>query len=179
MKQKRILLAGIFSILFLAIIVIIGYLSILPTQDGYDDPLAGKKLKEVNVKRVVDGDTFIYEEDGTDVRVRLIGIDTPESVAPEESGKENTVEGKLVSEYVTSLIKGKKVYLEYDVSSYDKYNRELAYVYLEDGRMLEEILLEMGYARTMTIPPDVKYEKEFVTIQEMAIAEKRGLWKAQ
>lgn len=132
--------------------------------------------KEVSVKRVVDGDTFIYEENGSDIRVRIIGVDTPESVAPEESNKVNTDEGKQTSEYVKGILDGQTVYLEYDVDKYDDYDRELAYVYLEDGRMLEEILLSEGYAQVMTIQPNVKYADYFYRLQKVARENKVGFW---
>lgn len=133
-------------------------------------------FKKVTVKRVVDGDTFIYRENGNNVRVRMIGIDTPESVAPEETGKENTLEGKSVSDYVKDMLDGKTVYLEYDAEKTDKFDRELAYVYLEDGRRVEDILLSMGYAKTMTIQPNCKYAEHFVAIEQTAHDEKAGYW---
>jgi len=145
----------------------------------YDDPTIVNlnDLKAVTVNRVVDGDTFIYEEDGNKIRVRCIGIDTPESVAPEETGKVNTEEGKIVSDYVKELIEGQTVYLDYDVEQYDQFGRELAYVYLSDGRMLETILLSMGYAETMTIEPDTKYADYFLKLQNEAKDNKVGMWK--
>ena len=63
----------------------------------------------------------------------------------------------MASDYTKSLIEDKTVYLEYDASTEDKYGRLLAYVYLSDGRMLQEILLSEGYANLMTIQPNVKY----------------------
>lgn len=134
------------------------------------------EFKQVTVKRVVDGDTFIYEENGSKVRVRMLMIDTPESVAPEETGKVNTDEGKEASDYTKSLIDGQTVYLEYDVRQYDDFDRELAYVYLEDGRMVQEILLSEGLAKMVTFQPNVKYVEEFSAIQKEARENKRGFW---
>lgn len=120
------------------------------------------------VTRVVDGDTFVINVDNIEQKVRLIGVDAPESVAPEdyleEHGKNNTEEGSIVSEYVRGLIEGKKVYLEYDIAREDKYGRILAYVYLEDGRMLQDILLENGYAKIATYQPNVKYVDHFIEV---------------
>ena len=131
----------------------------VPTKDG--NILDTKYF----VKRVVDGDTFIMDNGSNEVRVRLIGIDTPESVAPEEylekTGKENTEEGKDASDFTRSLIEDQYVYLEFDAQHEDKYGRLLAYVYLEDGRMLQDILIAEGYAELMTIPPNIKYADRF------------------
>jgi len=132
--------------------------------------------KSVFVTRVVDGDTFIYKENGEQIRVRMIGIDTPESVAPEESGKDNTQEGIDASAYTKSLIEGKTVYLEYDAGREDKYGRELAYVYLSDGRMVQDILLSEGYAKIMTIQPNIKYAQHFLELEEEAEKSGVGFW---
>ncbi len=128
------------------------------------------ELEKCQVKRVVDGDTFTIVSDNKEIKVRLIGIDTPESVASQEyldkTGKENTQEGIDASTFTKELISDKTVYLEFDAGREDKYGRLLAYVYLEDGRMLQDILLENGYAELMTIQPNVKYADRFVqTIQ--------------
>lgn len=136
-----------------------------------------RELKQITVSRVVDGDTFVYAENGTEIRARLIGIDTPESVAPEESGKTNTEEGKIASEYSRTRIEGKTCFIEYDVSIYDTYNRELVYLYLEDGTLFQDELLSMGYAQVMTIPPNVKYSDHFVELEREAVENGIGFWK--
>lgn len=107
-----------------------------------------------SVVRVVDGDTFVIDRNGTEEKVRLIGVDTPESVHPDAA--KNTDAGKSASEHTQELLTGKSVYLEFDVQERDKYGRLLAYVYL-DGEMLNERLLEEGYAVLATYPPNVKY----------------------
>lgn len=128
------------------------------------------------VVRVVDGDTFVASVNGADTKVRLIGVDTPESVATGSNAYKNCEEGKIASNFTKSLIEGKNIKLEYDVSPTDKYGRILAYVYLEDGRMLNKVLLESGYARLMTIQPNVKYVDEFTKIQKTARENKKGFW---
>lgn len=127
------------------------------------------------VKEVVDGDTFKILYNGKETKVRLIGVDTPESVHP--TATKNTEEGKRASEYTKSLIEGKKVKLEFDVSQTDKYGRLLAYVYLESGEMLNKKLLEEGYAKIATYPPNVKYVELFTTVQDEAKKSKKGFWK--
>lgn len=112
------------------------------------------------VERVVDGDTIIVQLDGQRTRVRLIGIDTPESAHPDAD--RNSPEGAAVSARVKALLEGTQVFLEYDEERSDKYGRTLAYVYLEDGEtMVERLLLKEGLAVPMRIPPNEKYDTEF------------------
>lgn len=131
-------------------------------------------LEEFKVIRVVDGDTFIIDYKGTEERVRLIGIDTPESVHPNES--KNTEEGIKTSNYTKERLEGKMIKLELDVQERDKYGRILAYVYV-DGNMYNKELLELGYAKLATYPPNVKYVDDFTKLQEQARENKVGLWK--
>lgn len=126
-----------------------------------------------NVVRVVDGDTFVISYNGKEEKVRLIGIDTPESVHANAS--KNTEEGKLASDYTKELLTGKKVKLEFDVEKKDKYGRFLAYVYLDD-KMVNKLLLEEGYAKIATYPPNVKYVEDFKQIQKQARENKKGFW---
>ena len=131
-------------------------------------------LDEYKVVRVVDGDTFIIDYKGKEERVRLIGIDTPESVHPNES--KNTEEGIKTSNYTKERLEGKMVKIELDVQQRDKYGRILAYAYLDD-KMYNKELLELGYAKLATYPPNVKYVEEFTKIQEKARENKVGLWQ--
>lgn len=125
----------------------------------------------------VDGDTIAVEYSGEEVRVRLIGINTPESVASEEyldkTGKENTEEGKAASAFLKEYMADTEyVYLEFDETLNDDYGRLLAYVWLtETGKdvetqMLNGIMLTKGYAELMIIPPNVKYEADLREIIE-------------
>ena len=127
-----------------------------------------------DVVSVIDGDTFRIEADDELIRVRLIGVDTPESANPDSSL--NTEEGRIASAYTKGLLDGQRVRLEFDVSREDKYGRYLAYVYLESGEMVNELLLKNGYARVMTVPPDVKYANHFVALQQQARASGAGFW---
>lgn len=140
------------------------------------------------VLRVYDGDTFKCRlEGGKEVKVRLIGVDTPESSknikAYRDAEKEKTDVGKIIElgkkakEFTKSLLKkGTEVTLETDVQPTDKYGRILAYVYLPDGRMLNLVLIEEGYATVYTIPPNVKYADRFKEAQRKAMKLKKGLW---
>ncbi|MBQ6753292.1 MAG: thermonuclease family protein, partial [Clostridia bacterium] len=112
-----------------------------------------------DVIRVVDGDTIIIDLNGEKTKVRLSNVDTPESVAGEESGKENTPEGIVASDYIKKLLPdGSKVYLEYDNKIKDKYDRVLAYVYLEDGEtMIQRLLLKDGMAKVFNDKQNKRY----------------------
>lgn len=125
------------------------------------------------VVRVVDGDTIILDIDGVDERVRLIGIDTPESVHPDPA--RNAPFGKIASAYTKSMLDEKDVMIELDVEERDQYGRLLAYVYI-NGDMLNKTLLEGGYAKVTTYPPNVKYVDQFITLQKKARDEGKGLW---
>lgn len=122
------------------------------------------------VTRVIDGDTIVLEN-GT--RVRYIGIDTPETKHPRK-GVEYF--GKEASEANKELVEGKKVRLEYDVQRTDKYDRTLAYVYLTDGTFVNAWLVENGFARVSTYPPNVKYQEQFLELDRKAREEHKGLW---
>ena len=125
------------------------------------------------VVRVVDGDTIVVNYNGSEEKVRMIGIDTPESVHPNES--KNTEEGIETSNYTKESLNGITGELELDVQERDKYGRILAYVYI-DGEMYNKELLELGYAKIATYPPNVKYVDDFTKIQEAARENKVGLW---
>lgn len=130
-------------------------------------------IKTYKVIRVVDGDTIKVNFNGVEESVRLIGIDTPESVHPDAA--KNVIEGKTASDYTKALIEGKEVTLEFDVEQRDRYGRLLAYVYL-NGVMVNKTLLQEGYAQVSTYPPNVKYVDDFTSIQRVARENNKGLW---
>jgi len=139
-------------------------------------------LTEARVKRVVDGDTILVSLlDGSEARVRYIGIDTPETVHP---SKPVECFGQEASNFNKQLVGGKTVWLEFDVERYDRYNRLLAYVWLTpepmdpEQNMANAILVKEGYAQAYTYPPNVKYSELFVRLQGEAREQGYGLWKA-
>ena len=146
-------------------------------------------FQKVSVVRVVDGDTIVIDIEGDacgnkdhEYSVRLIGVNTPESVASEEylakKGTTNSAEGKAASEFTKSLLQNYDyVYLEKDTSEEDKYGRLLRYVWLEiptddidlaqiSTEMLNGVLLSEGRAEVAIYEPDDKYEEEFRLIAE-------------
>lgn len=130
------------------------------------------------VTKVSDGDTLRLDMDGIDERVRLIGINTPETVDPRT---EVQCYGKEASARMKELVDGKLVRLEYDDSQSlrDNYGRLLAYVYLEDGEMLNRKMIAEGYAYEYTYMTPYKYQKEFRSLQNIARSSLRGLWSPE
>jgi micrococcal nuclease len=128
------------------------------------------------VTRVVDGDTIHVDLAGTDETVRYIGMDTPESVKP---GTPVQCFAKKASAANARLVRGEDVRLRFDVERRDRYGRLLAYVYrARDGAFVNAELVRDGYARTLTIPPNVRYADRFATLQRTAREAHRGLWRA-
>ncbi len=143
--------------------------------------------ERVNVVYVVDGDTIAIQRGDRAEKVRLIGIDTPESKENPKAlrdagrtGLDITViisQGKKATSFVRGIVKkGDFVSLEFDVVERDKYGRLLAYVYLSDGRLLNELIVKSGFAYVLTIPPNVKYKSKFIEAFQYARENKLGLW---
>jgi len=133
-------------------------------------------LKLAIVTKVVDGDTFHYEENGQKNTVRMMGIDTPETVDPRKLvqcfGKEASMETKR-------LLEGKTVVLKKDSleSGLDKYGRQLLYVYLTDGTFVNEHLVAEGFAHAT---PQYKFDQKenFVDLENRARIAGKGLWNS-
>ena len=124
------------------------------------------------VQRVVDGDTFIALVGPRRFRVRLIGVNTPETVKPNTPVQ---CYGPEASAYAKHLLSGQQVRLVYDVDRFDRYGRTLAYVYL--GKTFFNLaLVQQGYAVVETVPPDVTHVADFVAAQRTARAKRLGLW---
>lgn len=127
------------------------------------------------VTKVSDGDTFWCKDFREHrIKIRLIGIDAPEP--RNYFRKKEQAFGKEASKYVTDLLLHKTIKLEFDVDSLDQYGRTLAYVYLNDGTLVNERIIKDGYAVLMTIAPNVKYEQRFQEAQHYARKKSLGLW---
>lgn len=139
-------------------------------RKAYPD-LEGHKQQTFKVKRVVDGDTFETE---TKEKIRLIGVDTPETVKP---GSPVETYGKEASDYTKKRLTGKTITAFTDTEDKDKYGRLLRYVFVDgETRMFNEELIAEGYANVMTVPPNVMYAKSFVKLEREARSQKKGLW---
>jgi micrococcal nuclease len=121
------------------------------------------------VTRVIDGDTIVVAGVGT---VRLIGVDTPETVDPRKPVESF---GKEASEFTRRMAQGKVVRLEFDFQRLDKYQRTLAYVYLPDGSLLNAEIVKQGYGHAYVKYP-FKYLDQFRDYERAAREAGRGLW---
>jgi micrococcal nuclease len=141
---------------------------------GSSTPARGSTL-HAQVLRVVDGDTIQVRLDGGAVeRVRYIGIDTPESVKPNTPVQ---CYAEKASHYNASLVDGRAVTLRLDAEQRDRYGRLLAYVYTARA-FVNRVLVARGYARTLTIPPNVAHADEFARLARRARQDDVGLWRA-
>ncbi|MBP3783862.1 MAG: thermonuclease family protein [Butyrivibrio sp.] len=139
-------------------------------------------LEKMTLVSVTDGDTIVaLGEDSFEYRIRLIGIDTPESVNADES--KNNEYGTMASTYTKELLKDvDTIYIETDAEMYDKYSRLLAYVWLRNDTsdlnfMANAIIAKNGYCRQMTIEPNTKYASEFKALIDAAKKSNTGLWQ--
>lgn len=134
-----------------------------------------KRSNYYQVTRVIDGDTLAIDDNGEEKKVRLIGINSPESVDPRRPVQ---CYGEEASQHMQDLAKGRLIQLEYDDSQgqYDKYGRILAYAYLEDGRMLNQIMIADGYAYEYTYDKPYIYQSKMKTAETIARNSSRGLW---
>ena len=142
-------------------------------------------LTSCTVIKVIDGDTFkaSFGNGASEVKIRLIGMDTPESVHADET--KNNEYGVMSSDYTKSLLQeGQTVYVEYDKEMTDKYGRTLAYVWLSQDttvlyNMLNARLIADGYAYDKVYEPNDKYEDVFHTLRISSQEAGNGLWKYQ
>jgi micrococcal nuclease len=131
--------------------------------------------QEAIVTNVVDGDTIdVQLADGSTYRVRYIGIDTPETVAP---GRPVACWGAEASARNRELVLGQTVYLERDTSETDRFGRLVRYVWLGD-ELVESILLTEGQARAFPFRPDTARAEEFAALEQGAREQSVGLWGA-
>jgi micrococcal nuclease len=121
------------------------------------------------VERVVDGDTIVLDHRE---KVRLIGVDTPESVDPRRPVQRF---GKEAAAFISRLVLRKRVRLEYDQRRTDKHGRTLAYAYLEDGTLVNAEIIRQGFGFAYVKYP-FRHMQEFRQYEREARATGRGLW---
>lgn len=153
------------------------------------ESVANASLEQATVMKVSDGDTITVRIIGENEnkKVRLIGVDTPESVHP-NSGR-NTVFGEMASDYTKERLEvGQVVYMTKDKSDTDRYGRLLRFVWLEQPedqnnhleireKMYNAELLLQGYAVAKVYSPDTTFSKLFAEFQKEAEQNQAGLWK--
>jgi len=154
-------------ILFLAVAVVV----LRPWEGELE---SGPASAVVRVTRVVDGDTIEVSLDGRSEDVRLIGVDTPETVKPNTPVQ---CFGERASHFTKRRLTGRRARLVFGVERRDVYGRLLAYVYLH-GRFFNPILVRHGLARSLTIPPNDRFAPRFRHLELAAARAGRGLWGA-
>lgn len=171
-KRRAILLSSLLTTLLVA------FVSLIYTQTG---PLIWPSLPQpqpgfYRVTEVYDGDTFAVSMNGTTEKIRLIGVDTPETHKPNTPVQ---CFGPEASDFTKKILASADVRLEADPTgdNRDRYNRLLRYAYLPDGRLLQALLIEDGYGFAYLSFTFTK-KTEFADLQEQAKASNRGLWAA-
>jgi micrococcal nuclease len=173
-------------------LVLAGGALVVPSACGPDDTSAvpvpastppGPSEANAVVDHIVDGDTIDVIVDGSDERVRLTGIDTPE-IAHAASGSRPATPGECFGDeataFTTALLPiGTPVRLERDIVGRDDYGRLLAYVYrADDGVFVNYEIVRQGYAQPLTIPPNVTFAELMVEAARDAESDDVGLWSA-
>lgn len=169
-------------ILLLIIIIFLGFTDLkfnnLFSDDSktlYNYQLKKTDKDKVVISRVIDGDTvLVINNEGKEERVRLLLIDTPESVHPDKPSEKF---GKEASDYAKKVLRqGMKVKLERGDPSKDKYGRTLGYIFV-NGVNFNELMVKKGYARVAYVfEPNTKYLDELLKAQEYAKSKKLKIW---
>jgi micrococcal nuclease len=165
MLTKKLFLLSLIAFLGLTNIPKVALVSAQSKSDGYWH----------KVVRVVDGDTVVVRINGKDSKIRVIGIDTPESVDPRKTvqcfGKEGTAKAK-------EFLNGKWVKLESDPSQgdKDKYNRPLRYIWFDNGTDFGRRMIEEGYAHEYTYRTPYSKQTQYKATYKKAQNAQKGLW---
>lgn len=153
------------------------YSEVATESDTILDDTVTKNQESVTVRSVIDGDTLKIDYKGKVETVRLLLIDSPESVHPSKPVQPFGVDA---SKYLKSLLKeNSTVKIEFGEVARDKYDRLLAYIWINDI-FVNERMVEFGYARVAYInPPNIKYLDQLLTAQEKAQNQKTGIWSIE
>ena len=136
---------------------------------------------------VTDGDSILVRCQQTSERVRFIGIDAPELHSGEHSQRQSDQygqseyavrqSGKAAKAHLASILEiGQSLELRLDREARDRYGRLLAYVYSDDGSMINSRMVADGYAAPLTVKPNVVHKEEFEQLYSRARREQRGIW---
>lgn len=151
------------------IVIVVALLSrLLTPQPNLPEPVADEELGLV--RRVVDGDTLLLE-DGR--RIRLIGVDTPESVKPDFPAEPF---GPEAAEFTGKLLTGRQVRLVYDRERFDQYGRTLAFVYLDDLLVNEELIRQGLSPAQLQYPYRSDMKTRFKAAEKSARERRIGIW---
>ena len=165
----------------LGVVGMLALLVVAQTQPGETPPIIPvpdfSQVPAESVARIVDGDTIAVVRGGQEVKVRLIGVDTPETVHP---SKPVEAYGKEASRFTTNLLRGEMVYLVRDPTSaetFDRYGRLLAFVYrAPDGLFVNAEIVRQGYGHAYVQYP-FRYMEEFRALERFAREAGKGLWE--
>jgi micrococcal nuclease len=160
--------------LIVAIIVMLAGMVLASPAQAYPTMPQGVQ-GPFTVTKVVDGDTIWVDNNGQREKIRMIGLDTPETVDPR---KPVQCFGREASAQAKTILGGQSVYLETDPSqdSFDKYGRTLAYVWTESGRLVNLDMIADGYAFEYTYDLPYRYQQDFRAAEDDARTQERGLW---
>jgi micrococcal nuclease len=166
---------GLPAVLLVAVAALVGVCT-----TSHESAIAPRSIPDnaegpFRVDRVVDGDTVLVRRDGRLVRVRLIGMDTPEIVDPRRGMR---CFGREASAQAKKLLTGAQVYLAADASQdrRDRYGRELDYLWLADGQFFNQIMIRQGFALEYTYDLPYHFQDAFRAAQREAERQSRGLW---
>jgi micrococcal nuclease len=168
---------------FLALVTV----AILTPLLAHAAPLEPRQ--EATVINVIDGDTVVLRIDERSHHLRMIGIDTPESRPNKRSEKQaerNHLDrstilrlGNQASNFTRQLLpKRSRVLIEFDLEQRDHYGRLLGYLWLTDGRMVNEEILKSGFGYLLTVPPNVRHRERLAQAQREGRKKRRGLWSS-
>lgn len=145
-----------------------------PWEGSGGSPDRGPATVTAYVVRAIDGDTIEVQLDGHREDVRYIGVDTPETVKP---GTPVQCFGERASRFDKRLVTHRRVRLVIGVEPRDVYGRLLAYVYL-GRKFVNAVMVRRGLARTLEIPPNIRFAERFARLEDAAARTGRGLWGA-
>jgi micrococcal nuclease len=160
--------------LIVAIVVVLAGLVLASPAQAYPAMPPGVQ-GPFTVIKVVDGDTIWVDNNGQRLKIRMIGLDTPETVDPR---KPVQCFGLEASAHAKTILGGQSVYLETDPSqdTIDKFGRTLAYVWTASGRLFNLDMIADGYAFEYTYDLPYRYQADFKTAEGDARTQSRGLW---
>lgn len=177
-KQQRQLVTALITVALAGIVWIAQEQGLMPRLEDSARPNTSQPTQTglIIVEKVVDGDTINVNLNGVSEKVRLIGVDTPETQDPR---KPVQCFGKAASDFTQNLIGDNQVKLETDPtnSDRDRYNRLLRYVYLPDNKLVNAEIIKQGYGFAYTSFPFQKIE-EFKQLEAQARQQQLGLWGA-
>ena len=150
-----------------ALLLLLGVLSSCTNTNTSQSDLA-------TIVSVVDGDTIVLRVQDQTETVRLLGIDTPETVHPTKPIECFGPEASAFTK--ATLVEGSLVKLLRDVEPRDRYQRLLVYLFLADGTLFNQLLIDRGLARTLSIEPNTAFASQFASHESSARNRRVGLW---